>query len=153
MARSYSINGNLTNTASASAPLLDIRSTTTIRPKVYDLTCGSDATPADQATKYALQRSTTIGTTPVTSITPQTLDPGDPASLMPATQQGTWAANPTLTANAFMLQWAQNLRATFRWVAAPSKEIVLPAAANGLALMSLVTTAAYNAVYSFEVEE
>jgi hypothetical protein len=153
MPKSYSINGNLTNTASSTAPLLNIVGGTTVRVKIYDLCMGSDATPADQATKYALQRSTTAGTTPTTAITPQALDAADPAAVAVG-NQGTFAANPTLTANAFLLQWSQNQRATYRWVAAPGKELIVPAtSANGIALLSLVTTAAYNAVYSFEIEE
>ena len=61
---------------------------------------------------------------------------------------------PTLTAGAFLLQWAQNLRATFRWVAAPGKELVAPAtASNGLTLMNTVMTGAFNVSFTLEFEE
>jgi hypothetical protein len=111
---------------------LELRSATTIRPKVYDLIVSSVATPADNAGEYLLQRTTTVGTS--TSVTPQLLDPGDPAAL--ATAGVNHSAEPTYTANAIMLRIATNQRATFRWVAAPMGEIVLPAAANGLGILA-----------------
>lgn len=127
--RRYSIDGQDTNTAATS--ILGLTSASTIRPKVYDLVLGSDATPADNAAEYVLQRYTAAGT--VTAVTPQALDPGDPAALASAGEAH--SAEPTYTANAIMLQWAQNQRATFRWVAAPEGEIVLPAtAANGVGI-------------------
>lgn len=124
MGRRYSIDGQDINTAGTS--ILGLTSAATIRPKVYDLILGSDATPADNAAEYVLQRYTAPGT--LTSVTPQALDPGDPSSLASAGEAH--SAEPTYTANAIMLQWAQNQRATFRWVAAPGGEIVLPATAN-----------------------
>lgn len=152
MARSYSVNGNATNTASATLPLINLVSAATVRPKVYDILMGSDATPADNAAKYAMQRGTTAGT-PGSSITPQAIDPGDPVALASA-GLAIFGAGPTLTANAFLLQWAQNQRATFRWVAAPTKELVLPAAVNSLNLMALVVGgSSVNMVMSLEYEE
>lgn len=152
MARSYAITGNATNTQSTTLPLVTLISATTVRPKVYDVLMGSDATPADNAAKYAFQRCTTAGT-PGSSITPQALDPGDPAALA-TSGLAVFGGGPTLTANAFLLQWAQNQRATFRWVAAPSKELILPAtAANGIALMPLVVTSAVNMAFAIEFEE
>lgn len=157
MARSYSVAGNCLNTASATLPLGNLVGSTTIRPRLYDVMLGSDATPADNAAKYAFQRSTTVGTwggAGGAAITPQAIDPGDPAAVATA-NQGVCSVGPTLTASAFLLQWAQNQRATFRWVAAPGKELVIPATANnGLALMSLVVGgSAVNTVFGLEYEE
>lgn len=129
MGRRYSIDGQDTNTAGTS--ILGLTSAATIRPKIYDLIFGSDATPADNAGEYVLQRYTAAGT--ATAVTPRALDPGDPASLAAAGEVHT--VEPTYTADAIMLQWAQNQRATFRWVAAPGGEIILPAtAANGVGI-------------------
>lgn len=129
MARRYSIDGQDTNTAGTS--ILGLTSAATVRPRVYDLIVGSDATPADNAAEYVLQRYTAAGTS--TSVTPQALDSGDPASLCSAGEAH--SVEPTYTANAILLQFALNQRATFRWVAAPGGEIVLPAtAANGVGL-------------------
>jgi hypothetical protein len=136
MGRKYATSGSLTAPNSAIAPISNIISTTAIRPMIYDIIMGSTATPADNSAKFQLQRCTTAGTTPTTTITPTPIDPGDPASTA-TSFQGTWATNPTLTANLFVLQWSQNQRATFRWVAAPTSELVMPAtASNGLALVN-----------------
>ena len=132
MARRYAIDGQDTNTATTS--ILGLTSATTVRPRIFDLIMGSDATPADNAAKYVLQRYTAAGT--ATSVTPQAIDPGDPAALASAGKAHT--VEPTYTASAIMLHWAQNQRATFRWVAAPMSEIVLPAtAANGVGIQSI----------------
>ena len=129
MARRYAIDGQDTNTAATS--ILGLTSPATIRPKIYDFMLGSDATRADNAAEYVLQRYTAAGT--ATAVTPKALDPGDPASLAAAGEAH--SAEPTYTADAIMLQFALNQRATFRWVAAPGGEIVLPAtAANGVGL-------------------
>lgn len=132
MSRRYAIDGQDTNTAGTS--ILGLTSASTIRPKVYDLVMGSDATPADNAGEYVLQRYTAAGT--LTSVTPRPLDPADPAALASAGEAH--SSEPTYTANIIMLQWAQNQRATFRWVAAPGGEIVLPAtAANGVGVQTI----------------
>lgn len=131
MARRYSIDGQDTNTAATT--ILELRSTTAIRPEIYDLISGSDATPADNAAEYNLQRTTTAGTS--TAVTPQALDSGDPAAT--ATAGEAHSAEPTYTAAAILLNYMHNQRATFRWVAAPEGEIVLPAAANGVGVQSI----------------
>lgn len=134
MGRRYSIDGQDTNTADTST-ILTLVSAATIRPKVYDLILGSDATPADNAAEYVLQRFTTAGTAG-TAVTPQALDPADPTSL--AASGEAHSAEPGYTANAIMLQWAQNQRATFRWVASPGGEIICPAtAANGVGIKAI----------------
>ena len=138
MARNYSVVGNATNTASSTLPLFMIVGAATIRPALYDILLGSDATPADNAAKYTFQRSTTAGT-PGSSFTPIALDPADPAALASAGIAVYTSTAPALTANAFVLSVALNQRATFRWVAAPGSELKIPAtASNGLACMPLV---------------
>lgn len=141
--RKYNGFSNATNTASSTVPMYNITGATTFRLRLYDWLSGSDATPADAATKLAFQRTTTVGTTS-TSVTPTALDPADPASLA-VYATGWTTTNPTITANSTVLQVAQNQRATFRWVAAPDGEIVVPAtASNGLALVSVVASATAN---------
>ena len=130
MARRYVLSGTDTNTAATTQ--IELRSTTTIRPKVYDVLISSVATPADNAGEYFLQRTTTAGTS--TALTAQLIDPGDPAAITLAGINH--SAEPAYTANAVMLRVATNQRATFRWVAAPNGEIILPAAANGLGLLA-----------------
>lgn len=129
MGRKYSIVGADTNTDETT--ILELRSTTAIRPRVYDILVGSYATPADNAGRYVFQRTTTAGT--ATSVTPQALDSGDPAAT--ATAGMAHSGEPTYTSNAILLGVSMNQRATFRWVAAPGSELVLPAAANGLGML------------------
>lgn len=157
MARKYGITGNCVNTASATLPLANIIGTAAVRTMLYDITLGSDATPADNSASYKIQRETTVGTwggSGGAAITPQALDPADPSAVTTA-NQGVCSAGPTLTSGAFLLSWAQNMRATFRWVAAPGSELKIPAtASNGLALMSLVVGgSAVNMNFCFLIEE
>ena len=149
MARRYAIDGQDTNTATTT--ILGLTSATTVRPRIYDMVVGSDATPADNAAEYVLQRYTAAGTS--TAVTPQGLDPGDPAALASAGEAH--SAEPTYTANAILLQWAQNQRATFRWVAAPMGEIVLPAtAANGVGVQVIgIAGSAVNTNVTIHYEE
>jgi hypothetical protein len=149
MARRYSISGTDTNTAATTQ--MTLISATTIRPALYDLLISSVATPADNAAEYLLQRITTAGT--VTAVTPQALDPGDPAALASAGVNAT--AEPTYTSNAVLLRLAGNQRATLRWVAAPGGELKSPATANnGLGLLAnAIGGSAFAASYMMHYEE
>jgi len=128
MAR-YSIDGQDTNTAGTT--ILGLTGSAAVRPKIYDVIVGSDATPADNAAEYVLQRTTAAGT--LTAVTPRPLDPLTSAAVTSAGEAH--SAEPTYTADVILLQWAQNQRATFRWVAAPGGELIAAAtAANGIGL-------------------
>ena len=152
MARSYTFIGNYSLVASATLPVCSItNSAATVRPRIYDIIMGSDAV-ADNAAKFVVQRCTTAGT-PAGAFTAIALDPGDPASLVTC-GYALFSAGNTLTASAYVLQWAQNQRATFRWVAAPTKEIVFPVTINyGVSCLSTQLVSGYNAVWSVEYEE
>jgi hypothetical protein len=124
----------------------------TRRVHIYEFNAGSDATPADQAQKFSWQRGTANFATPA-AVTPVSLDPSDGVSTSLFSAPG--GAAPTLTANAFVLQWAQNARANFRWIAAPDSELVVPQSVtnqtttcNALYLMNLVSTATQNWAWS-----
>lgn len=154
MARSYALDVNGTAVASSTLPFATLISATTVRPKVFDVMVSSDATPADNTVKFQFQRfSTSAGTAGSTPVL-QAFDPADPAAITTAGLL-TFSGGPTLTANAFLLQFAQNQRATVRWVAAPTKELVMPAtAANGLAIMTpVIGGSGYNVVLHTAVEE
>lgn len=151
MARSYSVFAdNIAAQSSATVPQAQIVGAATVRPKLYDILMGSPATPADQAASWTIKRSTTASTGG-TAVTPSPIDPADPASLSSAMVAPSMSA-PTL--GVILLAWAQNLRATFRWVAAPTKELIAPAtASNGLTLMNPVLTGAFNVTFALEFEE
>lgn len=135
MPRRYSVDGRVANIVGDT--ILGLTSAATIRPEVYDLILGSAATPADNAAEYVLQRYSATGSGG-SAVTPRPLDLADPASLAVAHEAHT--SEPTYTADLIMLAFATNQRATFRWVAAPGGEIVLPATANaGVGLQTTVT--------------
>lgn len=157
MGRRYNFSSNcVTGTGSATLPVCNIVGATTVRPRIYDVTVGFDATPADNAFKFAFQRGTTAGTwagAGGAAVVPKPLDFSDPASLITA-NQGIASVGPTLTAAEFLLQFAMNQRATFRWAAAPSSELLLPASATAsINLMALVATASVNCASTILYEE
>src|SRR3979490_383820 len=101
--RRYSQGGNTpAGTNLTIAEVLAVGATT--RARIYDIIVGSDATPVDVATKFNVIRGTVSGTG--TAVTPNTLDPGDPASLM-SVKVGTFVTQ-TKTANSSLLNFALN---------------------------------------------
>lgn len=105
------------------------------RAKVYDILVGSEATPADNSFLWQFQRCTTAGTAG-SAVTPQSLDPADTLASTIVCGQA-HSVNPTLTANAFLLSLGLNQRASFRWVAAPGGELMIPAtASNGIGIIT-----------------
>lgn len=148
--RAYSVPG-LNASGSATKSIVTIISATTVRPRVFDVILGSQATPADQAGEFSVTRFTAAGTAG-TSPTPLPLDPSDVASI--ATAGITHSAEPTYTASSTLLDINLNQRATFRWVASPGMELVAPATtANGLGLRLVAATTAmveYGNVFFFE---
>jgi hypothetical protein len=127
----YAIECNRTASATLAVGTVTADATRPRRGKLYDFMFGSEATPADNAFLWQIQRCTTAGTS--TSVTPQPLDPADAATEMDAGENHT--ITPTLTAGAILLSIPQNQRATMRWVANPGGELVFPAtASNGLAI-------------------
>ncbi len=145
----FAIDGQDTNTAATT--ILGLTGSAAVRPKIYDLMMGSDATPADNAAEYVLQRTTAAGTS--TAVTPTPLDPLTSAAV--ATAGEAHSAEPTYTANIILLQWAQNQRATYRWVAAPGGELIsAAAAAAGIALQVIgIAGSAVNMNVTIHFEE
>lgn len=120
-------------TASTSASLGSMTSDATRarRLRVYDIMFGSEATPADAAILWTIRRCSAAGTS--TSVTPQNLDPASFTTEYDAGENHT--IEPTYTAGAILLNVPLNQRATFRWVAAPGGELVMPAtASNGFGI-------------------
>lgn len=118
------------------------------RAKLYDWAIGCGASPADNAFIHIIQRCTTAPTG--SAKTPNSLDPADTlASTIVAND--TVTADGTLTASAFLARVALNQRATFRWVAAPYGEILIPATASNGVMLGLsaasTSTMDYDAMY------
>lgn len=152
MARNYSVSGNSSTAASSTIPMGGVFTTASAltRPSIYDILIGSDATPADNASKFVFQRGTTSGTS--TAITPQALDPADTAANAGAGQ--IWTVGPTLTANANLLHIGMNQRQFARWLANPGSELRIPATSgSGIFMLPTVNTANYNADFTFLYQE
>lgn len=99
-----------------------------VRPCIYDIVFGHGGTPADNVVRWEVPRQTTSATG--TAAVEVALNPGSPAAAALSEEEIT--AGPTVTADTQMLDFDLNQRATFRWVAAPGGEIIIPAtAANG----------------------
>jgi hypothetical protein len=137
--RGYSASGPNAS-GSATKTLLTVVASTTVRPRVFDVVLGSQATPADQAALYAITRFTAAGTSAASPPTPNPVDPADIAAI--ATVGWTHSAEPTYAA-ADLLQLPLNQRASFRYVCNPGYEYVAPAtAANGIGLRLVSATTA-----------
>lgn len=128
--------------------LFNSLATPTRRLKIYDLVIGSDDTPADQACRFSLGRTTGVGTEG-SGYTPVNIDPAGPAGEADY-GIGTFSVEPTYTANKEILAFSLNQRATFRWVAAPGGELMTAATQNnGAGLKSRVSTSTQ--AYDFSV--
>jgi hypothetical protein len=120
--------------------------------RIYHMTFGSAATLADNTARYIVQRCSSPGT-PGSSITPQALDPGDPLALA-TSGLAAFSVGPALAANALLLQFGVNQRATWRWAPKDGKEIVLPAvASNGIAILPVQVSSAWDQAFSIQFEE
>lgn len=131
--RCYSIDTSFA-VAASTATALTATATTAVRPEIYEMILGFSGTPADNSIKFLVQRFTAAGTN--TALTPQALDPGDPASTTVAGKNNT--GEPTYTANAVVWHGVINQRATHRWLANPGCNLKIPATANnGLGLQPI----------------
>jgi hypothetical protein len=151
VARSYSVFwDNIAAQNSTTVPQAQIVGSTAIRPKIYEWALGSPSTPADQAASWQFKHSSTASTGG-TAVTPSPIDPGDPASTATAMVAPSMSA-PTL--GVVLQEIALNQRASFRWVAAPGKELIGPATANnGITLLNTVLTGAFNITGTIFFEE
>jgi hypothetical protein len=148
----FSVNWNATNTASATVPMGSLTGTATSQVGIYEINAGSDAT-ADNAVKYSIMRTSARGTQS-TAIVANAVDQNVTQAAL-TTFDTAWNINPTITATSQILQFAMHQRATYRWVAYDYTKFLRTQAgtAKGLALMSVVVSSAFNAVFSIEFEE
>lgn len=127
MADRYAASGTQTIAATADTILALVASTAT-RARLYDILFAHRAA-ADAAIALEFRRFTADGT--ASGVTEVKLDTDAPAPQLTATENHT--AEPTYTANTQLIHTNVNQRATFRWVAAPDGELVIPATSgNGI---------------------
>lgn len=149
---SYSLNTNATNTASTTVPMICGMATALNQIGIYEINSGSDAS-ADNAVKYSIMRVSARGTAS-TTVVANAVDQNNTMVAL-TTWDTAWNIAPTITATSQVLQWAQHQRGTFRWVAYDYNKFLKTAAGTGkgMALMSVVVSSAFNAVFSIEYDE
>lgn len=137
MQRRYSATSGMGGAVMAATAKTNISniSTTAIRPYLYDFTFGTTGTPSDSVMTVSVTRLTvmTAGTS-CTTVTQSPLDSVDAAAT--SSSGGAWTTEPTVGVTLFSV--GLNVRATYRWVAAPGGELVSPATAQaGVGLRAL----------------
>lgn len=128
----YSVELESTGSTSTTLGTIGADATRPRRGRWFYLCFGSNASPADNAFLYKVQRCTALGTS--TAVTPFPLDPANAATESDAGENH--SAEPTYTANAFLMTVPINQRSTFQWRAVTARdELVYPAtASNGLGI-------------------
>jgi hypothetical protein len=101
---------------------------TGVRPRVYDAVFGQGGTPGDTAVYWKLARTSAAGTAGSTP-TPPPLDSDSPAAEV-TVGIGDYSIEPTYDSAELLLEFPLNQRASYRWVAAPGSELVIPATSN-----------------------
>ena len=129
----YGATGQQSPIAGTPKTILELLGAATVRFALYDVMWGASGTPADQPMVYGVIRITATGTG--TSVTPEALDPASPTGEVLAEEDST--VEPTVT-GINLIEIPVNLRASYRWVAAPGGELVVAAVAGeGLAVTGL----------------
>ena len=140
--------------AGTNLTMIALESAAASRGRIHQILIGSDATPADVATEFALLRHTAAGTTGTTVVE----KPADPLFAAAACnlRGGTLGAEPTYEAVATdaLLQIALNQRATFTWIANPGREFAtVVGTANGIGLRSIASGGTPNINHSIAWDE
>lgn len=123
----YSATGEQTVTATPGDTALAVIAATVTRGQIHDIIFSHAAVPADTVIQWLVRRFTAVGTEGA-GVVPIALDPGAPAAQLDGAENHT--VEPTYTAASELFDNDLNQRASFRWVAAPGGEFVIPAVAN-----------------------
>lgn len=120
--------------AGTNLTILALESSATVVGKIAQLIVGSDATPADIATRYDALRHTTAGAAG-TAVVEKPTDPQ--AAAASCNLRGGTMTEPTYEAD-FLLEIPLNQRATFTWIANPGRELrTTVGTANGIGVRSI----------------
>ena len=113
------------------------------RSKVYDILMGTNGSPADNFIEWVVQRAT-VGSSTVWagSISSGSslfaLDPADAGFASFVTVNATATSSTLFTLQQIPWYEGMNQRASYRWVAAPGSEIVIPAVSSATGSNGLV---------------
>lgn len=103
--------------------------TTLRRAWIYDIMVGTDGTPGDTAVNWIVNRNSSVGT--ATTHVPTPLDSADAAALL--TGRVNHTIEGIVTDQTGLVQLGVNQRASYRWVAYPGGELIVPATdVNGI---------------------
>lgn len=131
--------------------LFNPAATPTRRAAIYYFNLGSDDTPADQACRFLLGRTTAVGTEG-SGYTPVNSDIAGPAGELDL-GCGAFSAEPTYTASKTLWAQSANQRASIQWYAQPGCEFLVPATQNagiGLKSSASTSTQAYESAVLFQ---
>lgn len=125
----------------APAPVVQLR-----RAKIYDLLVGTNSTPSDGVVVWSAQRATAGSTSAYAGYLSSVALALDQADSLPA--MAVWANSSaetayTFTATTFPWYVGVNSRASYRWVAAPGSEIVVPATSSAGVVLRAKSPAGY----------
>ena len=126
MADRYGITGNGTIATGPSLAMPGAHGVVNSRARIYEMAWGSIGSPSDVSVDWQVfHADTALGTS--TAVVAEALDQSAPTALTLAGED--YSVNPTLAAEA-LFRIGRNLRASWRWVAAPEGEILLAAVAT-----------------------
>lgn len=117
----------------ATKTALILGSTAALRPRIVRYDCSTTGTPtSDQGIEYQVRRATALGTS--TAYTLRASDPSDETAGATITAGTNCTIEPTYSAGSWLVDRAQNPRATYQWAAySPDEEMIMPAtASNGI---------------------
>jgi hypothetical protein len=127
--------------AGTNLSVLVLTSSAAVVGKIHQLIIGSDAAPADIATRFDVIRHTAAGAAGSTPVAKATDPQGAAAS---CTLRGGTMTEPTYEAD-FLMEIPLNQRATFTWIANPGREFrTTVGTANGIGLRSISSGATPN---------
>lgn len=139
MGARYSVTAqeNAVTSSYTSAGSVRVVTTGDQRPRIYDFVISQSGTPADNAIGWRVRRHTATGA--YTGVDSTQLDPADGGAAATGFENAT--AEPTYTAGTELWDNYINERASYRWVAAPGGDLVIPStASNGIGFEVISTT-------------
>jgi hypothetical protein len=120
--------------AGTNLTILALESSASVVGRIHQILLGSDATPADVATRINAYRHTAAGTGG-TAVVEKPTDPQSAAAS--CNLRGGTMTEPTYEAD-FLLEIPLNQRATFTWIANPGRELrTVVGTANGIGVRSI----------------
>lgn len=140
----YTVVGQDTNTAATTLLYFTNTATTPVNLSLHEVIIGSDATPADNASEFAIRYVTDENATPGgTAVTPRPLRRENRAALSNSVEAP--SGEPTYAGTVNLLMIGLNQRSSFRWFAVPGNEFVSADVDDeGFSLFCVGTTSAVN---------